>query len=254
MTPRRMGTGITIIVVAVVVVLIMATIAFAVFASPTATSISQTTSSTTSSTSTTSTVHPLTNSTTSTQGLQLTESVNASTITVGRSVNISIFILNTIPTVNTILPLDDWSFQGVGTTLWGACVGSYPVEVAVLSGNYTIQELQSVANSTFQYTCAGYVSVNQVIFQPHSDQVNITGSGPGPGLNQTLGPFHLTVNFTVNGYWNLKSLSQEPNLPIVGAEGRAPSSTAFVPGIYTVAVEDEWGQAIVLHVAVDAES
>lgn len=221
------------------------------FASPSHTSITNSTSTTSpTSTTTSSTLPATTDSTVSPSGIRLAATLNDSTISAGQSLNVSISIFNTLSTVNTVLPSEDWSFQGIGTAMWGSCVGVYPVETVVLSGNYTVQELPSVANSTFPYLCAGYISVNQVIFQPSSGQANITGTGPGPSVNQTLGPFHLTTSFTTSGYWNLQSLLQQLNPPIIGAEGRAPNSMAFVPGIYTIAAEDEWGQVVLIHATV----
>jgi hypothetical protein len=184
--------------------------------------------------------------------LKLSASVNATNLAVGQSLNVTLSIFNTSPAVNSILPSNDWSFQGVPVALWPPCYGVLPVEVAVLNGNYTAQELPSVANSTFPVECAGYISVDHVIFQPNSGQANLTGIGPGPGLNQTHGPYQLTLSFTTSGYWGLESLSKELNIPIIGDGGSAPSSIAFVPGTYTVAVEDEWGQAVVMHVRVSA--
>jgi hypothetical protein len=95
-------------------------------------------------------------------------------------------------------------------------------------------------------------NVDHVIFQPQSDQVNITGIYDVTGTNQTLGPFHLVLNFTTNGYWDLQNLSKELNPPILGDQypPRAVDSIPFVPGVYTVAVEDEWGQMVVLHFSV----
>src|ERR1035438_10098525 len=127
------------------------------------TSTSQSTSSLASSTA-----QSTTNSTTSASGLQLIETINASTITVGQSVNVSVSILNTRPSVHTVLPSSDFPFQGAGA-------------------------------------------------------------------------------------WNLLNLSKEPNIPILGESqdpGNPPADTAFTPGLYTIAVADEWGQAVVMHLTV----
>jgi len=96
------------------------------------------------------------------------------------------------------------------------------------------------------------VIIDHVIFQPSSDWANITGLyNAGTSSNETLGPFHTALNFTAAGYWDLLALSQRVNAPILG-EGQSPppTYTAFSPGVYTVAVADEWGQAAVLHVTV----
>lgn len=179
-------------------------------------------------------------------------SINSSSIKADRNETVSLSLSNTLPTINSVSPSNTWPFQGVAVDLWGPCVVGYPVEVVVLSGNYTAQELPSVANSTFAYTCAGFVQVNHVIFEPNSNEANITGTGPAPGLNQTLGPFHLALNFTTGGYWDLKSLSKQQNPALLGPGGTAPTAIPFVPGTYTVAVADEWGQMQVVHFTVTA--
>ena len=185
-------------------------------------------------------------------GIGLSASISATSIPVGQNISATMSIFNTLPTVNDVPTSSDWPFQGVNVAMWGGCIIGYPVQVAVLSGNYTAQELPSVANTTLQYVCFGEVSIDHVILQPNSDQATLTGIGPAPNLNQTLGPISQALTFSTAGYWNLTTLSQERdiNIPIIGHYGNPVPATAFVPGTYTVAVEDEWGQALVLHFVV----
>lgn len=82
-------------------------------------------------------------------------------------------------------------------------------------------------------------------------QANITGIGglPNEG-NESLGPYSVTETFTTNGSWNM--LMNSKRNPILdyggpGADGRPPTATPFTPGVYTVGVEDMWGQAVILH-------
>ena len=250
------GIGTTVMVVIVIIVLVIGTTGFVLITSQQHTSTGQNTSSTTSLISTlvgTTTTTTTTNSTTSTQGLQLAESINASTITVGQSLNISISILNTLHAVNDIHPSNDWLFQGVPIALWPTCDFGLPAAVVVLNGSYTLQNLQKVANVTFSYGCMEGVEIEHVIFQSSSDQANITGIyAAGTTSNETLGPFRMALSFTAAGYWNLRGLSEEPNIPILGESQSAPppANTAFSPGVYTIAAADEWGQAVVMHVVV----
>jgi len=177
------------------------------------------------------------------------------TITEGQSLNVSISILNTHDALNSIQPSDQWAFQGVPVSLWPACYFSLPAQVVVLNGSYTAQDLQGVANSVFNYECAEGVEITQVAFQASSDQVNITGAYSVTGASQTHGPFQMALNFTTEGSWNLGALSPEPKIPILSQDqSRQPDYTAFALGVYTVAVDDEWGQAVVLHVTVLAAS
>ncbi len=128
----------------------------------------------------------------------------------------------------------------------------YPLEVAVVRGDYSVQNISLVARSVLQYVCFGDINVDHVVFQPDSDMANITGTGPAPNLNQTLGPMSQKLSFSTDGYWNLTSLAREQaiDIPIIGPSDNPVPATVFVPGTYTVAVEDEWGQALVLHFVV----
>ena len=189
---------------------------------------------------------------TSIDGLQLTISSNASELAVGRHLNVSLSIVNTLSTVNIVKPSNDWLMHGVPVALWPPCYFGLPAQVAVLQGNYNAQDLLAATNVTFNYMCMEAVSVDHVVFQPNSDQVNLTGLYDVDQSNQTLGPFHMSLSFTTGGYWNLQNLSSELNIPILG-EGYPkdnPVYTPFVPGVYTVAVADEWGQVAIRHVTV----
>jgi hypothetical protein len=98
--------------------------------------------------------------------------------------------------------------------------------------------------------------INEVSFQPMSDQVHIAGNICVAHCNyETLGPYRLEFNFTTTGYWDLQALTSELNPPILGAltPGSLPS-LPFAPGVYTIGVADEWGQAVVLHVTVESSS
>jgi hypothetical protein len=187
-------------------------------------------------------------STLASNGLRLSTSINATEIAVGQSLNVTLSVFNTSPAVSSIGQIYEWPFQGVPVAVTPPCYGLLPIEVVILLGNYTAQELPSVANSTLQGQCQGFLTVDHFIFQPNSDQVNITGTGPDSGENGTYGPYHLTFGFTTSGYWNLKNFSQWVNPPLLGKFGPSPpSSTPFVPGVYTVGVVDEWGHLNVLH-------
>jgi hypothetical protein len=186
----------------------------------------------------------------SSKGIQLAASITGTTIVVGHGLNVSVSIFNTLPRVNTVRPSADWRFQGVPMALWPPCYFGLPAEMVILKGYYNLQDLRSVANVPFSYVCAEAVSVDHVIFQPNSGLVSLTGIYDVTNSNQTLGPFHMSLNFTTGGYWDLRSLSRELNPPILGDRQNSPTYIPFVQGVYTVAVADEWGQAVVLHFTV----
>lgn len=192
----------------------------------------------------------------STNGLRLTVSSNASELTVGQHLNVSLSIVNTISKVNMVKPSNDWLMHGVPVALWPPCYFGLPVQVAVLQGDHNSQDIQAATNVAFNYVCMEAVTVDRVIFQPNSDQVNLTGVYSVNQSNQTLGPFHMSLSFTTGGYWNLQNLSSELNIPILGEQypPRQPAYIPFSPGEYTVAVGDEWGQVALLHFMVQPSS
>jgi len=195
----------------------------------------------------------------SADGIQLATSINATSLTSGEGLRVTLSISNTLPTANNVSTSDDWAFQGVPVALWPVCYSSVPAQVAVLSGNYSADELPLVAGAKFQYACMEGGTVERLIFQPHSDAANLTGESCFAScINATLGTYALTLNFTTNGYWDVQYLANSGNVPIIGEPPGPPSSQPyslpFVPGVYTVAVGDEWGQVDVLHLQVVAKS
>jgi len=185
-------------------------------------------------------------------GLRLTLSTNSTELVVGQSLNVTLSIDNTLGSVNSVKPSNDWLMHGVPVALWPPCYFGLPAEAAVLPGNFTAQDISSAANVTFSYLCAESVGIDHVVFQPNSDQVNLTGLYDVTSTNQTLGPFNLSLSFTTRGSWDLQNLSQQLNIPILGEQypPRPPASVPFAPGVYTVAVADEWGQVALIHVTV----
>lgn len=196
-------------------------------------------------------------STVASDGLKLSTSINATELNVGQRLGVSISLYNTLAGVNTVNTSANWPFNGVALQLWPYCYG-VPARIAILEGNYSMQELLAVTNVTFQFMCSGGPAyIDSAVFQPMSDQVNLTGTycappGPPAGCaNGTNGPYFLSLNFTTSGYYDLGNLSQQAFEPVISQPSGPPVPTiSFTPGIYTVAVADEWGQAVVLHFTV----
>ena len=196
-------------------------------------------------------------STVASDGLKLSTAINATELKAGQRLGVSISLFNTLPEVNSVNTSVNWPFNGVAVQLWPYCYG-VPARIAILQGNYSIQELPAVTNVTFQFVCSGGPAyINSAVFQPMSDQVNLTGTycaPPGPPVgcaNGTDGPYFLSLNFTTSGYYDLGNLSQQVFEPVITQPSRSPvPSISFTPGVYTVAVADEWGEAVVLHFTV----
>ena len=205
-------------------------------------------------------------STMGSNGLRLTVTTNATQITVRRSLQVNISLFNTRPELNVVPTSDDWLFQGVPVALWPPCyyayspgnsVRYYPnyttvAQVVVVKGDYSLANISTVANARFHLRCMEDVIVDHVIFQPSSSQANLTGIYSVIPSNNTLGPFQLSTGFTTDGYWDLPSNYRQTNPPIINNQTPPlpPTTTPFVPGVYTVAVADEWRQAVILHFVV----
>ena len=192
----------------------------------------------------------------SANGIRLEASVNSTRIEQGQSLNVSLSITNTLSLVNPVSATDSWPFEGIPVALWPACYFPLPVQVVVLKGNFTADQLRSRATYTPNYSCMEGGRVNEISFQPKSDQVSLAGNVCYANCNnEVLGPYRLDFNFTTAGYWDLQALSSELNPPILGAlTPGSLLSLPFAPGVYTVGVADEWGQAVVLHVTVIGSS
>jgi hypothetical protein len=188
------------------------------------------------------------------QGLELRLADNATILDVGQRLNVNISLINTLQSTNTFATVADWSFHGVPAAMWPGCYTAAPVQVAILNGSYTSENLPFNANATFPYTCAEGGTVDHVIFQPASDQTNLTGFFCSLSCAENIGPFHLSLNFTLSGYWDIQSLSKELQPLILGPDYNPVTSIPFVSGVYTVAVGDEWGQAAILHFTVVSAS
>lgn len=201
-------------------------------------------------------------------GLQLSASINATHLAVGQELNISVSLFNTLPTTNAFFPqqsfdysapgavVGNWTFYGIPVSTWADCSSPYdvdwpqPIEVVVLSGNYTAQELPSTPNTTAPFTCGVGGAAPEFTFEPNNNIINMTGFFSGGVGSSTLGQFQLASHFTATGYWNVTSLAEnnpDTCVPAVPNHCSPPQSTPFAPGVYTIGVSDEWGQYDVLH-------
>lgn len=204
-----------------------------------------------------------TQSTVALDGLRLSGSINATRIKAGESLQIDISLFNTLPTTNSITTSDDWLFRGVPVALWPACYFSNsnltaPAQAVILAGDYNLTELRTAASVGFSIMCHESTNIDHVVFQPTSSEANLTGTGFFP-TSGTDGPYQLSIRYTTTGYWDMSNGSRQPqgNTLIIGGSPPSPAcgdcapavpaTIPFVAGEYTVAIADEWGQAVVLH-------
>jgi hypothetical protein len=198
----------------------------------------------------------------------LSTAINATDIMVGQNLNISISLFNTRPTAIALeqgVPPGNWTFYGVPVATWPECSllpqgvffgWRFPIEILVLNGNYTTQQLSSLANASLPANpcSAGVntVAIPTYTFEPNNDIINITYFADGGAGLQPVGLFRSAAHLTLGGYWNLASLVEQANGSYISEPALCqlcgvPSSTPFTPGVYTVGVVDEWGQYDVLH-------
>jgi hypothetical protein len=210
--------------------------------------------------------------------LQLIVGVNATTLSVGQRLQISVDLVNTISYVNDVstmaappryLPFSTWHFGGFPIFTWPGCLEPYPLQFIVVKGNYTVDSLSTSdpAQTMSGPVCMEGQTATQFAFAADGDRVNVTAVGfglPSPNpATQLSTSYALESDFSVNGYWNATYARENPFLTAsVPAPNGGDGSTfpypevaplgqiAFVPGVYTLAVSSMWGQAEVLHFTV----
>ena len=159
-------------------------------------------------------------------GLELTVSTNASALKEGQSLEINAGIYNTLPKIDDLSAANEWAFRGLPVEVWSPCYYQLPLQIAVVEGNFTLGELNATKEYGFNITCFDSYTIDHAVFQPSSDQVNVTGIFRGEvnvnnrisqgevKVNDTLGPFELNANVTTSGYWDLQNLSKGLTIPV----------------------------------------
>ncbi len=179
----------------------------------------------------------LTSSTLPANGLSLRVSINATTITSGQTVNVTVGDYNTLQTMMNFSVLNDWPLKSLAVGPCGTV--NDPFGVAVFRGYYTASSISSAKPLQLYapgiYECPAILSgITQYSFYPQSSVAQIWGScSPEPC------PFRIEQqSIRVNGFWN--------TVPIAGYSYH----TELTPGVYTVAAGDEWGQLLLLYFVV----
>src|SRR5580700_3911476 len=99
--------------------------------------------------------------------------------------------------------------------------------------------------------CSGGATLQYMTFGPESSIANITETYYPP-TNETLPPGSMSISFTTQGYWNLTSIvPYESPVICFSCTTSLPVATPFAPGVYTVAVSDDWGSEAIIHVTVN---
>lgn len=163
-------------------------------------------------------------------GLELSLSLNGSSVSDGGDINATVVEVNTLTTTDNVSASRDWP---IGSLAVGPCGQlNSPVGIAVLSGNYDAANVSSgVALQIYNpavYACPVVLSgIDGFLFQPSSDNATVYGScGSGACFNETA-----SATLSVTGYWT----------------GGPSTFTNFPSGVYTVVAGDEWGGLAILH-------
>jgi hypothetical protein len=192
-------------------------------------------------------------------GIRLATSINTTNLSPGQALNVTLSISNVLGTINDLRTASDWPFQGIPVDFWPLPYNTFPAQVVVLNGNYSADSLSLLLRAKFQSTCIECVTLDHVVLEPNGDLANVTGVFCSLTCdNETQGPYRLTGSFTTNGYWDPEYLANDLNAPIIPITANqyvtTPRSFPFLPGVYTVAVGDEWGEVNVLHFQVVAKN
>jgi len=176
------------------------------------------------------TIMPTTTSALSPNGLQLQVSVNATNLSPGEALQISLSEYNTLATINNVRAEKNWGVSGLAL---GPCPNVYaqPFGVAVFHGRYTAQNVsQATPLKIFGLTaCPMYIRlITGYVFLPKSIYAAVM-----PGGDLTTGT-PMSADLTVNGVYTAGTQSHPLD-----------------PGIYTIVAGDEWGTIEFLYVSVE---
>lgn len=170
-----------------------------------------------------------------TNGVRLTLSINATSLSEGQALGISLVDYNTLAYANYLTAVRDWS---VGYLSDGPCgTDNQPMGFAVFSGYYLATNASAAAPLPL-YAPGGYncpllvAGITAYDFSPFSSNAEVYAMcTPNPC-------FDISVNATdtVSGYWP----SPQVGVPM----------QALQPGVYTVVGGDEWGDLLFLHFTV----
>jgi hypothetical protein len=179
--------------------------------------------------------------------------VNGTTIGEGEDVAITATLFNSLSQNDNVSTSSNWPFYGLSiyNENWPPCAYYSPLELVVLKGSYSLSQMREIGTGPlFEDSCMESSSYISFDFQPNNDSAYVTGSYSVTGNVSTYGPVNASVTLTTNGYWDNSSSIAYP--PEYGSSeyGFLAAQHPFVPGVYTIAIGDEWGELVVSHLTV----
>ncbi|MDA4113000.1 MAG: hypothetical protein OK474_03040 [Thaumarchaeota archaeon] len=172
----------------------------------------------------------------SAHGLALLLSINASQLTPGQALDVSLSLTNILSTTNN-LTADGGAWASLPEVSLGPCGNlNHGFGYLVAQGFYTASNASSATPLALYapgiYNCPAVFKFSYYLFQPYSYLAALCGSGEGSCIQ-----FPASYSGAVRGSW--------------GADGSSPGTFAsFRPGVYTVLAVAEWGQVDALHFTV----
>ena len=189
-------------------------------------------------------------------GISLQVSVNGTTMAEGDDVAITATLFSSpIGQDNIVSPSDNWPVYGLlmFNQNFPPCLFHSPFELVVLKGDYSSSQLMAMGSTgTPAYTCMENTYVIGFTFAPNSTLARITSLYDVTDGISTYGPVNASVTVTTNGYWdNSSSMAYSVAYSGLGNYNQFPAEHPFVEGVYTIAIGDEWGQLVVIHITVE---
>lgn len=176
--------------------------------------------------------------TNSTSGLELTLSVSSTVIPSEDAINVSASTFNTLAEENNLSASSDWRLQGL---LEQACPitnsDAWPVALVFFAGNYgnnNISNALPIFVWGFTECVVSHGEYTAYSFLPTNNSAYIAGGGYDYAPRIETQALVWAANSTVGGHFN--------------------SLSSSLPGSYTIAAGNEWGQIVLLHFQVVASN
>ena len=192
-------------------------------------------------------------------GIELLASTNGTTIRVGQELAVTATLFNPSSQGYNITTGNHWSFNGLlmFSQSWPYCYFYSPIELLVLKGNFSVSGVIATAqsigpNTTSGMFCFEHEDYQNFRFEPSSDSAYVASRYGVTGNVSVVGPQNASLTVSTNGYWDNNTLLSYPSsYTSTGNYTFLEAQHPFVEGIYTIAVGDEWGQLVAIHVTVD---
>jgi hypothetical protein len=175
----------------------------------------------------------------SSMGIDLVVGLNSTTMAQGQDLPNIIEVVNTLPRINNVSVSNDFAVKPYAPKCDPG--DNTPIDVEMYSGYYETGNISSASPLPYQRLCPAPSSTSLAdykyyLFQPSSTNATLYGLTLS-GTPSNSGPMSLDLVNQTSVYQFMSSFPEgvHPVLPV---------------GIYTLVVQDFWGQMVILHFAV----